>query len=55
MRPNPSLLKGLSLLSVSLTLLLSGCQVVSVKQQALNITIANERNSILMQDALSEA
>ncbi|RKG35717.1 alpha/beta hydrolase [Acinetobacter guerrae] len=38
----------------SLTLL-SGCQVVSVKQQALNVTIANERNSILMQDKLSEA
>ena len=35
--------------------LLSGCQVVSVKQQAVNVTIANERNSILMQDKLSEA
>ena len=35
--------------------LLSGCQVVSVKQQAVNVTIANERNSILMRDKLSEA
>lgn len=36
-------------------LILSGCQVVSVKQQALNVTISNERNSILVQDRLSEA
>lgn len=35
--------------------ILSGCQVVNVKQQALNVTIANERNSILTQDKLSEA
>ncbi|VTX74428.1 lipase family alpha/beta hydrolase [Acinetobacter ursingii] len=40
--------------ALSITLL-SGCQVVSVKQQAVNVTIANERNSILMQDKLSEA
>ncbi|MGK3630175.1 hypothetical protein ACSLGU_41350, partial [Acinetobacter sp. A11] len=32
--------------------ILSGCQVVNVKQQALNVTIANERNSILTQDKL---
>ena len=35
--------------------ILSGCQVVNVKQQALNVTIANEHNSILTQDKLSEA
>lgn len=31
------------------TLTMSGCQVVSLKQQALDVTIANERNSILTQ------
>ena len=36
-------------------LLLSGCQVVSVKNQALNVTIANERDSILTRNKLSEA
>nr|WP_273778915.1 alpha/beta fold hydrolase [Acinetobacter sp. GSS19] len=40
---------GLSLLWIS------GCQVVSVKQQALNVTIANERDSILTRNKLSEA
>lgn len=35
--------------------LLSGCQAVSVKQQALNITIANERDSILTRNRMSEA
>ncbi len=34
---------------------LSGCQVVSVKQQALGVTIANERDSILTRNKLSEA
>ncbi|ENX16082.1 hypothetical protein F895_01671 [Acinetobacter sp. CIP 64.2] len=34
---------------------MSGCQVVSLKQQAVNVTIANERNSILTQKKLSEA
>ena len=34
---------------------LSGCQVVSVKQQATNVAISNERNSILTNDKLSEA
>jgi pimeloyl-ACP methyl ester carboxylesterase len=37
------------------TLTISGCQVVSLKQQALDVTIANERNSILTQKKLSEA
>ncbi len=34
---------------------LGGCQVVSVKKQALNVTIANERANILTQSKLSEA
>lgn len=37
------------------TLTMNGCQVVSLKQQALDVTIANERNSILTQKKLSEA
>ncbi len=36
-------------------LLLSGCQVVNVKQQKFNVTIANERDSILSRDSLSES
>ncbi|MBI1450454.1 alpha/beta fold hydrolase [Acinetobacter chengduensis] len=44
------------LLGVLLTTsLLSGCQVVSVKNQALNVSIANERDSILSRSKLSEA
>ncbi|KJV38540.1 alpha/beta hydrolase [Acinetobacter brisouii] len=35
--------------------MLSGCQVVNVKRQALNVTISNERDSILTRDKLSEA
>ena len=45
----------LLLLSCLSILFLSGCQVVSVKNQALNITIANERDSILTRSKLSEA
>lgn len=45
----------LLLLSCLSILLLSGCQVVSVKNQALNVTIANERDSILTRSKLSEA
>ena len=30
--------------------LLTGCQIVSVKNQAINVTIANERESILTRD-----
>lgn len=37
------------------TTLLSGCQVVSVKNQALKVSIANERDSILSRKKLSEA
>lgn len=39
---------------VSITLL-SGCQVVSVKQQAIGTTLSNERDSILTRSKLSEA
>lgn len=45
----------LLILFTSSTLLLSACQVVSVKQQAFNITITNERDSILTRDKISEA
>ncbi|UIZ56540.1 alpha/beta hydrolase [Acinetobacter sp. SCLZS86] len=37
------------------TTLLSGCQVVSVKNQALKVSIANERDSILSRKKISEA
>ncbi|MGN9714049.1 esterase/lipase family protein [Acinetobacter variabilis] len=43
------------LCTVLMTALLSGCQVVSVKEQAINVTINNERDSILTRDKLSEA
>ncbi len=36
-------------------LLISGCQVVSVKNQKVNVTIANERDSILTRSKMSEA
>ena len=36
-------------------LVLSGCQVVSVKNQKVNVTIANERDSILTRSKMSEA
>ncbi|WP_109440656.1 esterase/lipase family protein [Acinetobacter haemolyticus] len=49
--PNKSLF-AVSLLSA---IMVSGCQVVSLKQQATNVTIANERNSILTHKKLSEA
>ena len=38
-----------------LPLLFSGCQVVSVKNQKLNVSIANERDSILTRKKMSEA
>lgn len=45
-----------ALLISTLSLLgLQGCQVVSVKKQAINVTISNERDSILTRDKLSEA
>ena len=50
-RLNKALLTPMILMMVTL----SGCQVVSVKQQAINVSISNERNSILTSDKLSEA
>ena len=44
-----------TLMVTTLVSLLSGCQVVSVKNQSLNVTINNERESILTRDKLSEA
>ena len=48
-------IKKMLLFMMLTPLLLSGCQVVSVKNQALNVTIANERDSILTRNKLSEA
>ncbi|MEK5782040.1 hypothetical protein VXE43_19080, partial [Acinetobacter baumannii] len=39
-----------TLMMTTLVSLLSGCQVVSVKNQSLNVTITNERESILTRD-----
>jgi pimeloyl-ACP methyl ester carboxylesterase len=47
--------KRLMLCTLLITSVLSGCQVVSVKEQALNVTLSNERDSILTRDKLSEA
>ena len=47
--------KSTYLALLSSLLLITGCQVVSVKQQNLNVTIANERDSILSRNKLSEA
>ncbi|SDC11261.1 alpha/beta fold hydrolase [Acinetobacter boissieri] len=47
--------KIILLLLTALSAILSGCQVVSVKQQAFNVTISNERDSILTRDKISEA
>ena len=44
-----------TLMVTTLVSFLSGCQVVSVKNQSLNVTITNERESILTRDKLSEA
>ncbi len=52
MQPN---IKTILLLGIFSTSLLSGCQVVSVKNQKLNVSIANERESILSRNKLSEA
>ena len=38
-----------------LPIFMTGCQVVSVKNQALNVSIANERDSILTRKKMSEA
>ena len=47
--------KRLMLCTLLITSVLSGCQVVSVKEQAINVTLNNERDSILTRDKLSEA
>lgn len=47
--------KAFVLCSLLFTTVLTGCQVVSVKEQAFNVTISNERDSILTRDNLSEA
>lgn len=47
--------KASSILVISFPILISGCQVVSVKNQALNVSIANERDSILTRNKMSEA
>ncbi|MDM1782708.1 alpha/beta fold hydrolase [Acinetobacter indicus] len=47
--------KKLLLCTLVMSSLLSGCQVVSVKEQAINVSISNERDSILTRDKLSEA
>ncbi|MEG0482380.1 MAG: alpha/beta hydrolase [Acinetobacter sp.] len=44
----------LSIMALS-TLSLSGCQVVSVKNQKVNVSITNERDSILTRSKMSEA
>ncbi|PVZ89837.1 alpha/beta hydrolase [Serratia sp. S1B] len=49
------LLKSTFVLIGLSSLMISGCQVVNVKRQALNVTISNERDSILTRDQLSEA
>lgn len=46
--------KAFVLCSLLFTTVLTGCQVVSVKEQAFNVTISNERDSILTRDKLSE-
>jgi triacylglycerol esterase/lipase EstA (alpha/beta hydrolase family) len=50
-----TVIKKITLLSLLAAGFLSGCQVVSVKNQSLNVTIANERDSILSRNKLSEA
>lgn len=47
--------KKLIVLAACIPLFISGCQVVSVKNQALNVSIANERDSILTRKKMSEA
>ena len=47
--------KALWLCSAIFLSSLTGCQVVSVKNQKINVSISNERDSILTRDKLSEA
>ncbi|WP_445117039.1 esterase/lipase family protein [Acinetobacter sp. WZC-1] len=45
----------LASIAVVATMAFSGCQVVSVKNQKVNVTLANERDSILTRSRMSEA
>lgn len=54
-KPLFKLNQSLSLIVLFSTVIVSGCQVVSLKKQTLNTTISNERNSILTQKKLSAA
>lgn len=47
--------KYIGVLLLATPLFMTGCQVVSVKNQALNVSIANERDSILTRKKMSEA
>lgn len=47
--------KYIGALLIATPLFMTGCQVVSVKNQALNVSIANERDSILTRKKMSEA
>ena len=48
--------KNILLVSLAvLPLMLSGCQVVNVKNQKVNVTLSNERDSILTRSKMSEA
>lgn len=48
--------KNIGLICMTMSvLMLSGCQVVSVKNQKINVTISNERDSILTRSKMSEA
>ncbi|MEB3766688.1 alpha/beta fold hydrolase [Acinetobacter sp. MD2] len=51
----PPIFKRIYFIGLFIPLVLTGCQVVSVKQQTFNVTITNERDSILTRDKLSEA
>ncbi|MHA3891613.1 esterase/lipase family protein [Acinetobacter sp. GXMZU3951] len=51
----PKKISRIALFAVLTTSLLTGCQVVTVKNQAVKVTITNERESILTRDKLSEA
>lgn len=53
---NQSLLKNkINIVLLSSIFLITGCQVVKVKQQTLAVSLSNERDSILIRSRLSEA
>lgn len=49
------IIKKLLIVTALSSSVLTGCQVVSVKQQAVDVTITNERSNILTRNKLSEA